>query len=931
MKKLLTCLLVMFLALALVSCEKGEKKTYKLAFDTDGGTSVATVELEQGAAVNAPTAPTKEGYTFGGWYKDIDLLEEYTFPGRMPGSALTLYAKWVVTLTFDSKGGSSVEAIVGEPGSVFMMPKDPTFGNYVFIGWFYDDETKLTYVMPRQNATVHAKWQVFESGSAIVLDNPWLINDEGSYAISEVEEGTKITALSGKGEWSYVYQVIDGNAKANTTVVAVLEGKEGTTAVLKVEGGNAEQAAETAVEFTGELQKVVWTVEAKNLTSIGGQKFLIFVNGGTVGASEEAEYVIVKSLGLYRTIEEGAEQKATLTFMANGGSEVEQYYLPAGTKIEAPADPVKEGFIFTGWYKDKELTELYEFDEMPQTATIVYAGWKSENEYLADCNLMGGTFVALDEGMYEIQNNEASYVLKKTASGGEWNCMVLSMAGKKLTGYNLLRVELVGPKGEEIMFKINDANAGERKIVATGAKQIVELSFDFDLDPSKSLVVFVKPGVAGASGEFTITRLEYANYSRYFNALQDGSAFYDNDGTGTYTFAFEDGALEFSKSTEEGKEWSVLCVKYDVNLTGFDQLKAKVQGPAGEQMIIKINDQGGALEKWVTTNGEIQEVVIDIPTSFEHNSLTHTIVLFANPGAIGSGNTFKLYQLDFFRDEEATSEPTEPEEPAVSEPKMVDLMGGVIAALDENTYEIENNADSYVLKKLETAGEWSCMILPMAGFDLEGLNLLRVELTGPNGAEIMFKINDANIGERKVTTNGEKQFFEFSFDFALDSSKSLVIFLKPGKAEASDEFTITRLEYANYSEQIDLLKETFTQDNTGHTFSLEDGKLTLSKQGNEWDCIYVDAKSEVEGLKVRGLAIDVKGPAGEQLLLKLNDNGAFEKWVTTTGEVQHLEFTLNGELNGTSKFFVLFANPGQAGTTNEFEITSLVLYLSFAD
>ena len=43
--------------------------------------------------MTAPTAPTKTGYTFAGWYSDAGLTTPYTFT-TMPASSITLYAKW---------------------------------------------------------------------------------------------------------------------------------------------------------------------------------------------------------------------------------------------------------------------------------------------------------------------------------------------------------------------------------------------------------------------------------------------------------------------------------------------------------------------------------------------------------------------------------------------------------------------------------------------------------------------------------------------------------------------------------------------------------------------------------------------------------------------------------------------------------------------
>jgi len=914
MKKIIAFLMTLLLVVTLASCSSSKTKAVTLSFDTDGGSQIAAIEATPGEAIDWPANPTKEGLTFGGWYTDIDLTEalgeELKF---MPQSSMTVYAKWVVTLKFDSKGGSDVNDIVAEGGSVFTIPTNPERDGYIFVGWYLDEAftQRLTYVMPRTNATAYARWQVLEPGSAILLDSEWLVNDDGSYVVTPLADGQRITTTPGKGEWSYVYQLIDGDATSNQTIIAVLKGTANTSAVLKVEGGNAAAAAEISVTFTGEVQEVVWTVEAKNLTSIGGQKFLIFVNGGTAGCSEVAEYVEVYSLGLYRTIEASETPKATLSFIPNGGSEVPAYYLVPGTIISAPQDPVKEGFTFTGWYVDKELTTLYEFTVMPERATVVYAGWVLANEFLDDCDLMGGEFKALDEGTYEITNSVDKYTIKKTEQGGEWNCIVLPMTDKKLGGYNLLRVEIKGQAGDTIMFKINDVNAGERTLTLNGRVQTFELAFDFDLDASRSLVVFVKPGVAGESGEIEITKLAYGNYSKYVNLLVDGWTGLDE---GVYSIELTDG-LHFSKALEGG-EWSCMVLRLeDVKLAGFDTLKAIVKGPEGLQVLLKVND---AVEKWVTCTGEELEVVFEFERDFD---LTKPVmVVFAEAGALGTGAEFTIYELALTR--EAAPTPVEP-----VEVKDVDLMGLTMSSLGEGEYTVTNEVDKYVLQKTEQGGEWSCVVLPMKGLELTGLHYLKIAIQGVSGEAVLVKINDDGAGERRVELNGEVQVFEFEYAGNLDPSKSLVLFLQPGVAGSSNQVTITELKYLAQPTILPLVGKGFRAlDEDLYEVSETAASLVITKKpaGYEWSCVVLDPIAELAGKTIIALSATVQGTNGEQLLIKLNDSKEF--MVNLDGTVQTLMFEADYVMDGTKSVMVLFANPGTFGSNHAIEIFDLTLY-----
>ncbi|MBK7455201.1 MAG: InlB B-repeat-containing protein [Anaerolineales bacterium] len=74
---------------------KWTANSYTITFNSNGGSAVAAITQSFGSAVSAPTAPTKTGNTFGGWYSDAGLTTVYTFT-TMPAANITLYAKWTV-------------------------------------------------------------------------------------------------------------------------------------------------------------------------------------------------------------------------------------------------------------------------------------------------------------------------------------------------------------------------------------------------------------------------------------------------------------------------------------------------------------------------------------------------------------------------------------------------------------------------------------------------------------------------------------------------------------------------------------------------------------------------------------------------------------------------------------------------------------------
>lgn len=69
------------------------ERTYRVTFDSAGGSSVSTQTVVAGKTATEPKAPTREGYTFAGWYSDSALTRRYDFSAAVNAN-VTLHAKW---------------------------------------------------------------------------------------------------------------------------------------------------------------------------------------------------------------------------------------------------------------------------------------------------------------------------------------------------------------------------------------------------------------------------------------------------------------------------------------------------------------------------------------------------------------------------------------------------------------------------------------------------------------------------------------------------------------------------------------------------------------------------------------------------------------------------------------------------------------------
>ena len=377
MKRIFSLLLVFLFTVTLVACQKTVIDYYQIGFETNGGTTMENLVLKAGDELVMPQNPTKDGYVFGGWYVDHKLTEKFEQPTKMPKESFWLYADWHTQLTFETLGGTKVDAYTARPGSIIAQLPTPSYGTNIFQGWYLDEECnkRLGLAMPSVNTTVYAKWQAIETTTALDITNSIKINGTTCYNLEKVSAGYKVTALAGKGIWDYFYFTLDFNVKDYQTIVFELEGKKDTKYITKLESGGAVNT-EVSRTLSGNFETISWTVSADNLTATGGQKLIIFLNPGVDGASSDAEWILIKSVKLYRHVDLEAEQQHAVFFDTVGGSVVAPLFAVEGSAISAPTNPTKPGYIFDGWYQDIEYNHKFNFDKMPKGPTVVYAKWK---------------------------------------------------------------------------------------------------------------------------------------------------------------------------------------------------------------------------------------------------------------------------------------------------------------------------------------------------------------------------------------------------------------------------------------------------------------------------------------------------------------------------------------------------------------------------
>ena len=125
---------------------------YTVTFQSEGGSEVAS-QIRANTPADQPADPTKEGYTFIGWYNGES---EWNFETPVTAD-LTLTAKWQVnqyTITFKPENGGQDIVIKQDYGTAITAPANPTKTGYTFAGW---DKTIPT-TMPAGDMTITARW-----------------------------------------------------------------------------------------------------------------------------------------------------------------------------------------------------------------------------------------------------------------------------------------------------------------------------------------------------------------------------------------------------------------------------------------------------------------------------------------------------------------------------------------------------------------------------------------------------------------------------------------------------------------------------------------------------------------------------------------------------------------------------------------------------
>lgn len=452
MKKTRTAMLLLssLFAMALVACggnTEGDKKNSSQALDSTGENSSSVVEeassfkvtftqnytgspkptqvvVEKGGTVERPADPTREGYTFSGWYEEKGCQNLFDFSTPIVKNKV-LFAGWAntvltVTYNFNYVGAPAMETVNIQAGATLTPIDDPTRENYSFIGWYLEasGDTKFDFSTPVQNdMTLYAKWAL--AVAVVTFDLNYTVEDQTW--TEKVDVGNTLTVPTEPVRTGYDFKGWYLEAACDNAYDFTLAVNNNLKLYAKWEiqkftvTFNYNYAGAENTSVTVEYGQTVEEPELKRSGYVGiwqlnGEDY-VFSTPVTSDITLTAKWT-AESSDSFKVI-----YYYNYTGAPNGGVYLEQT-VKKNYKPQKPADPERKDYMFSGWYADAACTTPFNFDARLTTAgKEAYAKWLSiytfEAEYVDlegkmgfgfSVNLSGTDLIMKDNGTSQASN-----------------------------------------------------------------------------------------------------------------------------------------------------------------------------------------------------------------------------------------------------------------------------------------------------------------------------------------------------------------------------------------------------------------------------------------------------------------------------------------------------------------------------------------------
>ncbi len=400
---------------------------YTITFDTDGGSAVSAITKNYGAAVSAPTAPTKTGYTFAGWHLGD---APYTF-STMPAESITLTARWTArddteytvkhylqNADNDEYRLQATETLSGTTGAATAAAAKDKAGDYAHftakafeqgviaadgstvVEIYYDRDT-FTVTFDANGGTVDGEETIERTlrfGSTLGGITPRRLGFAFGGWYTDTDATTKVTAVPAQSVTLYAMWTA---SQINYTVRHYQQDTTGTYVLMETQDT---LSAPAGTQLTLEtLMKSKY--ELGTWGSGGGYAYAtIGSDTATAKQAETVELLEETTINLYYE-----RKQFTLTWMFEGGTVTNEdeythsgliYY---GTPIVEPK-LTKFGYRFFNWaYKDNGNTQFVD-STMPAKDKTYKAEWS-----LTDIRFYIDIYIMDTEGNYSSEPTERAW------------------------------------------------------------------------------------------------------------------------------------------------------------------------------------------------------------------------------------------------------------------------------------------------------------------------------------------------------------------------------------------------------------------------------------------------------------------------------------------------------------------------------------------
>ena len=353
--------------------------------------------VSYGQTVAMPEQPEKIGHTFLGWYYDN---KAYNFDSAVT-SSINIVAKWQInqyTITYDTDGGSAIEAETYDYYAPIERPEIPTKDGYIFVGWTLDGNpfTFDNAKMPAEDITVKALFQVGDytvrfnknSASATGVMNDFVVEYDNAsalptnaYSLTGYAFKEWNTAADGTGT-SYADQAEVKNLATSGIVDLYAIWTANTyNVVFNANGGEGSMASQ---EFVYDQAESL----SQNTFTKQGYSFA----GWATSATSNVVYADQASVG--NLVAEGeitlyakwTANKYNVVFNSNGGEgsmAPQEFVYDESQKLSAVSF-TKEGHSFAGWATSANGEVVYsDLENVNNLSTsndvTLYAKWNVES------------------------------------------------------------------------------------------------------------------------------------------------------------------------------------------------------------------------------------------------------------------------------------------------------------------------------------------------------------------------------------------------------------------------------------------------------------------------------------------------------------------------------------------------------------------------